>query len=116
GGRLIYHEHDSPSPVAEPGASWFARVVRRARIAVARSADLSILPNARRAAIYRETTGCDRTLTVWNTPSLDEARPLPVRAGLDLRLLYHGSIVPSRLPLAAVDALARLPDGVSVSV
>jgi glycosyltransferase involved in cell wall biosynthesis len=47
--------------------------------------------------------------TVWNCPLRDEvAGPRTSPPQARLRLLYHGSIVPSRLPMAVVDALARV--------
>jgi glycosyltransferase involved in cell wall biosynthesis len=36
------------------------------------------------------------------------------RSESELRLFYHGSIVPSRLPLTVIDALALLPPSVSL--
>jgi glycosyltransferase involved in cell wall biosynthesis len=123
GARVIYHEHDSPSPVVQPDESRFSRAVRWARTALAQRADLCVLPNGRRAEVFRETTGRAATTTVWNTPLAEEAeteaseaaRPEPSGTAR-LRVLYHGSIVPSRLPMAVIDAIARLPEGISLSI
>jgi glycosyltransferase involved in cell wall biosynthesis len=115
--RLIYHEHDSPAVDATPH-STFMRVVLRAREAVASRADVCVLPNEERAELFRERTGRRHgVLTVWNCPMRAE-----VAAGrgdaseTTLKVLYHGSIVPARLPQTVVDALAALPAGVTLLV
>jgi len=115
GPRVVYHEHDSPSPAASP-QSAFARVVQKARRSVARHAALCVLPNARRTDVFCETTGCTRALTVWNTPMAAEADTPRGRATAAVRVLYHGSIVPSRLPMTVLDAIARLPEGLTLSI
>lgn len=130
--RVIYHEHDSPEPHS---ASRFVRLCQWTRAVCARRARLCILPNARRAELFEEqtqsappaprprqappnaATGFDRetqstraALVIWNCPGLREvaASRLNEQTGA-ARFLYHGSIVPDRLPLAVVDALATLP-------
>jgi len=52
---------------------------------------------------------------VWNCPARAEVRP-PRVAGSGMRVLYHGSIVPARLPESVVHALTRLPASVSLVV
>ena len=109
--QILYHEHDSPveSPARPPG--WFARAVLRSRGRVAKRAQLCVLPNAKRAEVFRERTGAPGpVMTVWNCPSVAEARA--THRGVKERpfvVFYHGSIVPSRLPLALIEAFARLP-------
>ncbi|HYN10668.1 MAG TPA: glycosyltransferase [Vicinamibacterales bacterium] len=115
--RFIYHEHDSPAE--DTGAhSAFMRVVLRARRALAARAELCVLPNAERAELFRQQTGRKRdVVTVWNCPMRGEVgieRALPPTPGL--RVLYHGSIVPARLPRTVLPALASLPDTVSLDV
>jgi glycosyltransferase involved in cell wall biosynthesis len=60
--------------------------------------------------------GC-RLHCVWNCPTLEEAAnassPSP---GETLRILYHGSINPLRLPLAMLDALASLEGNVRLRI
>jgi glycosyltransferase involved in cell wall biosynthesis len=122
GWRVIYHEHDSPSSWVGAGESRFSRFVRRARGALARRADLCVLPNGDRAEVFRETIGRAATTTVWNTPLIEETEAdatVAAPAASDparLRVLYHGSIVPSRLPMTVIDAIARLPEGISLSI
>jgi glycosyltransferase involved in cell wall biosynthesis len=115
GMRVIFHEHDSPSSEA---SGRFARFLLDARKQCARHAELCVIPNAARGQFLMQSAGISRPpVVVWNCPRLSEValqrEPIvPER----LRLLYHGSIVPERLPLAVIDALARLPEGVTLTV
>ena len=118
--RVVYHEHDSPSAAVagNRAGSRFVRVIMWARRRLARQCDIVVFPNEQRAAAYRKTTGRQHTLTVWNCPlrrDIATARQ-PVSRRDRLRLLYHGSIVPARLPPTVIEALADLPDGVSLDV
>jgi len=117
GARIIYHEHDSPAPADRAGEHWFARQVRQARARIANRAAICILPNARRARAFAEETGRRDPACVWNCPLADEvaeSHDAP-GGGSAMRLLYHGSIVPARLPLTVIDALGHLPGDVSLS-
>jgi glycosyltransferase involved in cell wall biosynthesis len=109
--RLVYHEYDAPAPAQ----SRFMRIVMRARRIVARRADVCALPNEKRAAAFRRDTGRDDLVTVWNCPRRAEVstEPLQVHAGR-LRVLYQGSLVPARVPMAVIDALAMTPAEVSL--
>jgi glycosyltransferase involved in cell wall biosynthesis len=114
--QVVYHEHDSPVSGDGP-RSRFQRLVMRARRALVARSAICVLPNAERAAIFAKELGRSEVLTVWNCPASDEVverRPAPSTPGL--RVLYHGSIVPSRLPPAVIDALAELPETVSLDV
>ena len=121
GVRVLYHEHDSPA-VSDAGRVIARtvpdKVIMRARQALARRCELVVLPNEARAATYARTTGRDRVLTVWNTPLRREvaAAARPDTSSSRLRVLYHGSIVPARLPLAVIDAIATLPAGVTLDI
>lgn len=115
--RFIYHEHDSPTPDA--GArSAFMRVVLRARRVLAARAELCVLPNDERAELFRQQTGrTDHVVTVWNCPMRGEAgTSREVSPASALRLVYHGSIVPARLPETVLQAVAALPETVSLVV
>jgi glycosyltransferase involved in cell wall biosynthesis len=112
--RVLYHEHDSPDGPADGG---FQRLVRWARKQVARRAACSVLPNdARRQRFKVETGTRQEVFCVWNCPASPEVAPQRTPADGAFWLLYHGSIVPDRLPLAVVDALAALPDRVKLRV
>ncbi len=116
--KVVYHEHDSPARDAAPG-SMFQRIVMRARRALARRSELCVLPNAQRSDVFSADTGRSEVLTVWNCPMSDEvveARRRAPGSPLSMRVLYHGSIVPSRLPATVIQALAELPDAVSLDV
>ena len=113
GARVVYHEHDSPTP--SPRDSTFQQFVLGSRRRLAGRADMCVLPNAVRAAAFERSTGRRGAVVVWNCPARDEVRP-PRVAGTDMRVLYHGSIVPARLPESVVHALARLPASVTLVV
>jgi glycosyltransferase involved in cell wall biosynthesis len=118
GVKVVYHEHDSPARDVAPG-SMFQRIVMRARRALARRSELCVLPNAQRSDVFSSDTGRRDVLTVWNCPMSEEvveARRQAAGAPLSMRVLYHGSIVPSRLPATVIEALAELPDAVSLDV
>ena len=115
GMKTIFHEHDFPQSNA-PG--FFARFVSWTRKQFARRATLCVVPNAKRGEYLARAAGATRMpAVVWNCPRYAEAAPQ--RAALPkgtLRLLYHGSIVPDRLPLSVIETLAVLPSGVTLTV
>lgn len=112
--RVLYHEHDSPSGEIHGGFQWLVAFARRR---LARRAACCVLPNAARLGRFKAETGTRReAFCVWNCPSGHEVAPARAPASGDFWLLYHGSIVPSRLPLAVVSALAMLPDRVKLRV
>lgn len=116
---VLYHEHDLPAETSaemRPGA--FIRFCLWARGVCARRAKVCVLPNRERALHFaRKVKPAGRVEVVWNCPRRSEIGPPrePSKPG-ELKLLYHGSIVPERLPRAAVAALAMLPEGVSLTV
>jgi glycosyltransferase involved in cell wall biosynthesis len=75
------------------------------------------LPNGYRAKRFAEATRCAAPpLEIWNCPRRAEvSAPRPVKSGR-IGFLYHGSIVPDRVPLNIIDALALLPDDVLFTV
>jgi glycosyltransferase involved in cell wall biosynthesis len=123
---VIYHEHDSPQ--SEVGGqrseiSKFMKFVLWARQQLARRASVCVLPNEQRAARFDIETGRSTVdalrspLIVWNCPSLEEvSAPRIAHDGGDFWVLYHGSIVPSRLPRTVLSALALLPSAVKLRV
>ena len=112
GARLVYHEHDSPSPGAL--RSWLARF----RAKVARNADLVIFPNAERAEIVRREIGfpAERLRIVWNLPRRAEQPTLAPKADMPLLLWYHGSITPDRLPPSVIEAVASFGGRVRLQI
>jgi glycosyltransferase involved in cell wall biosynthesis len=114
--KVVYHEHDSPS-TAE--ASRFIRLCLAARAWLGHNADIIIFPNAERGRVIAKELQLRRVeiQCVWNCPAESEAVSVAKSSqGQDIWLLYHGSIVPDRLPLAVVHALVLLPDQVKLRV
>lgn len=114
GVRVIYHEHDSP---AKARGNIFQRMSMVARRILAHRAEICVLPNQQRAERFAgEMSNGANVLCVWNCPSLEElSAPRPAHGG-DLYVLYHGSIVPSRLPPTVLQALEMLPDTVKLRI
>jgi glycosyltransferase involved in cell wall biosynthesis len=129
GFRVLYHEHDSPAgadtpssqllsepsahPSQRPAPSFFQRFLLWSRTKLARRADLCVLPNEKRAALFTEQTetSCP-VICVWNCASREEAAVQSTKPSDEFVVFYHGSLVPSRLPLQVIDALAQLPESI----
>ena len=113
--RVLYHEHDFPGDAT---GGLLGRIYYSARRRLARRANVCVLPNLERARRFTQETGGDRNaFCVWNCPGMDEVGPErattpPAR----LRLIYLGSIVPDRLPMDILHALAQLPAAVTLTV
>jgi glycosyltransferase involved in cell wall biosynthesis len=115
--RVAYHEHDAPKVPDDRPPRASDRLILAARRRVARGADLCVVPNEGRRRVLEKDTGRSDALVVWNTPLVDEAAsPRRPRTGGLLRVIYQGSVVPARLPLSVIDALALLPASVSLAV
>lgn len=119
GVKLLYHEHDSPAfsePQATGGvAGGWVNVFRRV---LAKRADCCVLPNQSRLERFKaETARRGDTLCVWNCAAKNETGAATPKARTQtLRVLYHGSIVPARLPLTVLGALASCPESVTLTV
>jgi glycosyltransferase involved in cell wall biosynthesis len=118
--RVIYHEHDTPVQQSVVNGPWsvVSRFLLWSRHRLACRAELCVLPNQRRIDAFRTATGTSRrVLCVWNCPAKEE---LPVQRPADAPgefvVFYHGSIVPARLPVTVIQALARLPAKVILRV
>jgi glycosyltransferase involved in cell wall biosynthesis len=120
--QLIYHEHDSPNTQSgkrKAESSRFMRFVLWTRRQVARRAAFCVLPNARRVEIFKQSTKTLRpVLCVWNCPARSEADSVALSTDRDdeFVFLYHGSIVPVRVPLAVLEAISMLPSTVRFKV
>lgn len=116
GASVIYHEHDAPN---EHAATPFAKAVLVVRRALLQRAKLVVVPNAERGrSLVRASGKGIRLLCVWNCPRRTEAAetPRPARSSATFRIVYHGSIVPARLPAAIIHALALLPPTVKLHI
>ncbi|WP_416672272.1 glycosyltransferase [Egbenema bharatensis] len=115
GVKVLYHEHDSPNATPE---SAFLRFCLTTRRQLAQRANHCIFPNQQRADHFdKAVTARKHSLCVWNCPAQEEV--VSQRSPWNhqtLWVLYHGSIVPDRLPLAVLQALATLPDTVKLRV
>jgi glycosyltransferase involved in cell wall biosynthesis len=78
---------------------------------VAKKATLCILPNEERSIHFKRQTGTLRPiLCVWNCPRREEAVIEAEKNAEKFIVFYHGSLSPTRLPLAAIRALALISD------
>ena len=109
GCKVIYHEHDSPTPTVSR-ENLFMRAIAEDRRVLAAHAEAVVLPNEKRLAFFvQEVSPRDRTFCVWNCPALGEVvsqqhiRP----SAQPLVILFQGSIVPDRFPLMNLEALAK---------
>ena len=115
GMKTIFHEHDFPQ--SNSGGA-FARGLYWSRRQFVRRATLCVVPNSKRGEHLVRSTGTSQVpAVVWNCPRSAEVAPrrTEIPPGT-LRLLYHGSIVPDRLPLTVIEALARQSAGVTLTV
>lgn len=113
GAQIIYHEHDSPD--SEPALN---RLFRWARRRVFGTARLVVFPSESRAkAVLAGSRVQPREwLTVWNVPRRSEIPPTREPPSAALRLYYHGSINPDRLPAAVVEALAAFEGRITLDI
>ena len=113
--QVVYHEHDSPG---NPFQSLWMHFCLWSRRKLALRAKLCILPNEPRAAQFeKEMDSHGNVLWVWNCPSIEEVSSVrPPHQGNNLKILYHGSIVPARLPSAFIEALMMLPKNVRLCI
>lgn len=113
GARVVYHEHDAPDT-----SSQFAKWCLKARARLVRRGAAIVLPNAERAQRFGNDFGVTaKTHAVWNCPERAEVvtRDAPSN-GQAFYLLYHGSLVPARLPLTIIEALTELPETVRLRI
>lgn len=113
GARVVYHEHDVPSR-ADP--TWTYRRCLSARRALLTRADVCVAPNEHRAARLAALRPGRAVQTVWNCPLRESVRPPADRSDGALRVIFQGSINRDRVPLTLVEALARLPEHVTLTI
>ena len=104
--KVLYHEHDLPPREDEHG--HFSRVLMKFRKLLARRANVLVTCHEERSRELLEDVGFFRpTLEVLNCCRRNEIRQKRIDpVGAELRILFHGSIVPERLPLTLIDAIA----------
>jgi glycosyltransferase involved in cell wall biosynthesis len=113
--KIIYHEHDAPD---EKEVSIFIRALLITRLKLAQRADICILPNEQRARHFAVTLSLKKfPMIVWNCPRQDEVGDHnKVNDAEDFSAWYHGTIVPQRVPLSLLDAIAELPSQLSLHI
>ena len=117
GVRVIYHEHDTKEGQTD---SLLVNLCRKARKRLTNRSRASILPNQQRLEHFiTETAVKSPTFCVWNCPTQQEVTP-PRSTSLSdngqLKLLYHGSINSSRLPISILDAMESLNGRVRLGI
>ena len=115
--RILYQEHDPPE-FSKTHPPLFAKAMQWARRRVARRAAFCIVPNQeRRRKFSAEMNREEGIFLVWNCPGKKETGTVrkPI-SGRDLTLFYHGSSVPSRLPLSVLEVLRRFPESVRIRI
>lgn len=113
--QVVYHEHDSPS--FGRSVSLFCRFCLLCRRLIARRADICILPNRERASLFQADLNTRKPpAVVWNCPRRDEVALTSPATGTSLRLIYHGSIVPARMPLRFLEGLSACPANVELTI
>ena len=110
GFRVIYHEHDSPNPGEESNLPSLIVWTRRKLLC---EASLVIFPNELRLKRAQKWSASDAPArVVWNCPSkkelgiVGEAKSNETDENQTLRLYYHGTLVPDRLPLTILDGIS----------
>jgi glycosyltransferase involved in cell wall biosynthesis len=112
---IIYQEHDGPPAVR----NRIEKFLNSTRTLVSTHSRFCIFPNRARAEAFRtEIPDAGQTLTVMNCPSMPEINNIGERQHPTdrLRLYYHGSLVPARLPLTILAALHQLPDSFELDI
>jgi len=110
GFRVIYHEHDSPNSGEE---DKLQSLIVWARRKLLREASLVFFPNELRLKRAQNWSGSVAPAkVVWNCPSIaelgivDEVHYGEADENQPLRLYYHGTLVPDRLPLTILDGIS----------
>ncbi len=109
--QVVYHEHDTPSAKQ---ANFFIKCCLWARKELSGRALCCVIPNEKRLENFTQEVKLplEKVVCVYNCPSRNEVvewAPKNLNLSTDFWILYHGSIVPERLPLTVIEALALLP-------
>lgn len=114
GVRTLYHEHDIPE-VRRP--SRLLRAILAVRRAVLKRASTVVVPSEGRAAAIEALRDGRGTMVVWNCPSRGEIREhASAVARSSLRVAYQGSVVPARLPVTVIEAIAAVGGDVCLTI
>jgi hypothetical protein len=109
GSFVVYHEHDAP----ETNGNGLLHSMRLKLLA---SADVVIAPNRHRFRENEKKLLHNRFFEVRNVPSKKEAFELSDWRSPHIRLVYFGTIVPSRLPIDFIAAIVRNKQTINVDL
>jgi len=98
GCKVIYHEHDTPSPS-------LSRWLQNTRKRLFRTVQFSVIPNAKRIA--HEELKIRDLVEVRNFPSKADVLEVRLSAAREIVVCYFGTLVPSRLPMSFFERLER---------
>ena len=108
--KCVYVEYDSPGDAA----SFRLKLLKKCREYLCRNSELVIIPCEQRANKFNDTVKPKtKPIVVFNVPTKREISlysPGYEVVPTKIRLHYHGSFVPARMPLSIFDAIASLPD------
>jgi len=111
GVRVLYHEHDTPDAPRTGLTRW----LHWTRKKLAQSAELCIFPQIERAQSFSKKFSSSKIQICHNMPLRQRIVSRPHQPPADeFRLWYHGSLVPTLLPMTVLDALAILPKSVTL--
>ena len=104
--KLIYHEHDIPA-FDQIQPFW-----KKYHFKILKIARLCIVPSAGRIEhIQKNGAAPGKIITVWNCPARVDVANIKThpknRRPSFLRLYYHGSIVPQRIPYELFEAISK---------
>lgn len=105
---LVYQEHDAPSLRAFGLLGAAALAFRRQ--AADRAAFCVVPGEGRKRLLADECPSASDIRVVWNCPRRDEVAPPRRQRALDepLRVYYHGTLSPERLPVSLIQAVAAM--------
>jgi glycosyltransferase involved in cell wall biosynthesis len=118
---VIYHEHDSPEStdgrLPASATVGVMKLIMLARRLLVRRAVFCVLPNPERARLFANRLGATDVVCSFNCPDMNEIRSIvKCRSDETISLLYHGSVVPARLPKTVIEALSMAPANVKLTV
>lgn len=111
-GTTLYHEHDSPMPeeTTDPPLPRRMKAVLQSRARVSKRATVIVIPHPKRSESF-DSSLRSKTTVVLNCPLREEIdeRPTMPSSEDDFSMVYQGSLVPDRLPLSLLTAMASVP-------
>lgn len=110
GTQVIYHEHDSP----EAPTSLFMKGLHWTRRQLSHKAKFCVFPQIERAQLFQRVFSRSNIQICHNMPLRARAYQNTRSSEGEFKLWYHGSLIPTLLPMTLVQALALLPKSVTL--